>query len=53
MSGAQTYPPLTRCVCGELSSVHVPDSNGVRKACSYSNCKDNCKKFTEEVDDRA
>jgi hypothetical protein len=46
-SGQQVYPPLTRCVCGELITVHMFDSKGRRAACSYSNCR-SCPGFTEE-----
>lgn len=46
-SGQQTYPPLTYCACGCLSSLHKPhDVTGVRGTCSNSNCP--CRIFREE-----
>jgi hypothetical protein len=51
MSGQQVYPPLTRCVCGELITVHTFDTKGQRAACSYSNCR-TCPGFTEKEEGR-
>lgn len=46
-SGQQVYPPLTRCVCGDLVTLHGLSESGKRTSCSSSNCA--CKTFTEEV----
>jgi len=46
-NGQQTYPPMLRCVCGDLDVLHNLSTVGKRTGCSNSNC--DCRAFTEAV----
>lgn len=46
-ANGQIPTDLTRCTCGDLSSLHKPhDVTGVLGACSNSNC--DCRRFTDQ-----
>lgn len=48
-SGQQVYPPLKRCTCRDLVTLHNLSDAGVRTACSNSNC--DCRRFAEAEED--